>query len=93
MTPELWEFIKAALTFLGAITVGVFSSWLLRISQRESSQITLLTNLVDQIQEERDKHERDAKQIPLWRRYAQRLRSQIYSLGGQPAEPDKELEL
>lgn len=93
MSSELWEFVKAALTLLGALAAGVISSWLLRISQKESSQITLLTNLVDQIQEERDKHERDAKQIPMWRRYAQRLRSQIYGLGGQPVEPDKDLEL
>lgn len=93
MSPDLWEFVKAALTMVGAIVVGVFSSWLLRRSQKESAQITLLTNLVDQIQEERDKHERDAKQVPLWRRYAGRLRKQIYGLGGVPVEADKELEL
>jgi hypothetical protein len=93
MSPDAWEFIKAALTVVGAVVVGVLSSWLLRRSQKESAQITLLTNLVDQVQEERELAKVEAKQVPLWRRYAQQLRKQIYGLGGVPVEADKELEL
>lgn len=93
MSPDAWEFIKAALTVLGAVAAGAFSSWLLRRSQKESAQITLLTNLVDQVQEEREGWKAEARQVPLWRRYAMRLRQQIYGLGGVPVEADKELEL
>lgn len=93
MNPDAWAFIQAALTVAGAVVVGVFSSWLLRRSQKESAQINLLTNLVDQVQEERDNAKAEAKQVPLWRRYAGRLRQQIYGLGGVPVEADKELEL
>lgn len=93
MSPDAWEFFKAALTALGAVAVGMLSSWLLRRSQKESAQITLLSSLVDQVQEERDKAVETARQVPLWRRYAQRLRQQIYGLGGVPVEADKELEL
>lgn len=93
MGPEVWEVAKALLTGMGAIAVGVLSSWLVRKSQKESSQITLLTNLIDQVQEERDAAVKQARQIPLWRRYAARLRQQIYSLHGVPVEADKELDL
>lgn len=93
MSPEAWEFLKTAVTGLGALGVGMLSSWLVRRSQKESAQITLLTSLVDQVQEERDKAVETARQVPLWRRYAQRLRAQIYGLGGAPVEADKELEL
>lgn len=93
MSTELAEFLKTALTVGGAILAAVLTSWFTRQSQRESVQITALTNLVDQLQEERDHARKDAKQVPLWRRYAQRLRKQIYKLGAEPEDPDKELEL
>lgn len=93
MGPEVWEVAKALLTGAGAIAVGVLSSWLVRKSQKESSQITLLTNLIDQVQEERDAAVKQARQVPLWRRYAAQLRRQIYGLHGVPVEPDKELDL
>lgn len=93
MSQEAWEFLKTVVGGLGALGVGMLSSWLLRRSQKESAQITLLTSIVDQVQEERDKAVETARQVPLWRRYAQRLRSQIYGLGGVPVEADKELEL
>lgn len=32
-------------------------------------------------------------QVSLWRRYAQKLRQQIYQLGGSPIDPDEKLEV
>lgn len=93
MSPEVWEFVRTGLTGVGAVAVGLLSAWLLRRSQKESAQITVLMNLVDQVQEERDAAVARAKQVPLWRRYAQQLRQQIYGLQGVPVEADKELEL
>lgn len=93
MSAELAEFLKTALTVGGAILAAILTGILTRTSQKESAQITALTNLVDQLQEERDHAKSDAKQIPLWRRYAQRLRGQIYKLGGVPEDPDERLEL
>lgn len=93
MSAELSEFLKTALTVGGAILAAILTGILTRASQKESAQITALTNLVDQLQEERDHAKSDAKQIPLWRRYAQRLRGQIYKLGGVPEDPDERLEL
>lgn len=69
------------------------TAWLTRQSQKESTQITALTSLIDQLQEERDHAVTQVKQIPLWRRYTQALRKQIYKLGATPEDPDKELEL
>lgn len=93
MSTELAEFLKTGLTVGGAVLAAWLTAILTRASQKESVQITALTNLVDQLQEERDAAKSDAKQIPLWRRYAQRLRKQIYGLGATPEDPDKELEL
>lgn len=93
MSNELAEFLKTALTVGGAIIAGLLTAWFTRLSQKESAQITALTTLIDQLQEERDHAKADAKQIPLWRRYAQALRGQIYKLGATPVDPDKELEL
>lgn len=93
MSNELAEFLKTALTVGGAMLAAWLTAWLTRQSQKESTQITALTNLVDQIQEERDRAVTQAKQVPLWRRYSQMLRKQIYGLGHIPIDPDKELEL
>jgi len=93
VSTELAEFLKTALTVGGAMAAAWLTAWLTRQSQKESVQITALTNLVDQLQEERDHAKADAKQVPLWRRYAQTLRRQIYKLGGVPEDPDERLEL
>lgn len=87
------ELLKTVLTVAGGIAAALLTTLFARRSQKESSHIAALTNLVDQLQEERDTSKKDAKQVPLWRRYAQRLRGQIYALGGQPVEADSELEL
>jgi hypothetical protein len=93
MSTELAEFLKTALTVGGAMVAAWLTAWLTRLSQKESTQITALTSLIDQLQEERDSAKKEAKQIPLWRRYTQSLRKQIYKMGGSPVDPDKELEL
>lgn len=93
MSPEAWDFLKASLTVAGAVVAAWLTSILTRRSQKESAQITLLTTIIETVQEERDAAKADARQIPLWRRYAQRLRQQIYGLHAVPVEPDKELEL
>lgn len=93
MSTELGEFLKTALTVGGAMVAAWLTAWLTRQSQKESTQITALTSLIDQLQEERDEAKQTAKQIPLWRRYSQALRKQIYKMGGIPLDPDKELEL
>lgn len=93
VSTELAEFLKTALTVGGAVLAAFLTAILTRASQKESTQITALTNLVDQLQEERDHAITQAKQVPLWRRYTQRLRKQIYKLGHIPEDPDKELEL
>jgi 2-phosphoglycerate kinase len=85
--------IKTVLTIAGGVVAATITGRLTRKSQKESAHILALTNLVDQLQEERDKAKADVKQVPLWRRYAQKLRSQIYKLGGEPHEADAELEL
>lgn len=93
MTPDSAELIKTALTVTGGIAAALLAGRLTRRSQKESAHITALTNLVDQLQEERKEAKDEARQIPKWRRYAQRLRSQIYKLGGEPVDADSELEL
>lgn len=93
MSPELSDFLKTFLTVVGAVSAAWLTAWLTRQSQRESTQITALSSLVDQLQEERDLAKGEARQVPLWRRYAQRLRQQIYGLGGIPVEAEKELDL
>lgn len=94
MAPELsMDLLKTALTLAGGVAAAALTGWLTRKSQKESAHITALTNLVDQLQEERAAADLRAKQIPLWRRYAQKLRSQIYRLGGEPEDADPNLEL
>lgn len=94
MTPEASaDLVKTVLTVVGGVGAALLTGRLTRKSQKESAHITALTNLVDQLQEERDKAKADVKQIPMWRRYAQKLRGQIYKLGGEPAEADPDLEL
>lgn len=93
MTPDNAELLKTVLTVAGGACAALLTSYLARRSQKESAQITLLMGLLDQVQEERDSWKKDAKQVPLWRRHVQRLRSQIYKLGGEPVEADQELEL
>lgn len=94
MSSNEWgELFKTILTVGGAVVVGGLTGWLNRKSQKESTQINLLTALVKVLQEERDTAVTASKQIPLWRRYAQKLRGQIYRLNAEPVEADKELEL
>lgn len=104
MAPEHWETIRAVLILLGGLATGIVTSKTVRKSQRESSQITLLTNLIDQLQEERDNavsradreqaaREAAEKQIPLWRRFARQLRQQLYRLGAEPTEPGDDLDI
>lgn len=90
---EWGEIFKTLLTVGGAAVVGVLTGWLNRKSQKETTQINLLTSLVKTLQEERDTAVASSKQIPLWRRYAQKLRGQLYRLGAEPIEPDEKLEL
>jgi len=87
------DLIKTALTIAGGVAAAALTSWLARKSQKESAHITALTNLVDQLQEERTAANLVAKQVPKWRRYAQKLRSQIYKLGGEPVDADPDLDL
>ena len=94
MGPELsMDLIKTALTIAGGVAAAALTGWLTRKSQKESAHITALTNLVDQLQEERTAANLVAKQVPMWRRYAQKLRSQIYKLGGEPVDADPDLDL
>lgn len=93
MSSEWGEIFKTILTVGGAVLVGGLTGWLNRKSQKESTQINLLTALVKTLQEERDTAVKSSKQIPMWRRYAQRLRGQLYRLNVEPVEADKELEL
>ncbi|MFH5879751.1 hypothetical protein [Arthrobacter sp. NA-172] len=93
MTAESWDVIKTALTVVGGVVAALVTGRLTRTSQKESAQIHALTNLIDQLQEERNVAVKAAKQIPLWRRYAQKLRSQIYGLGGTPKDAEHDLEL
>jgi len=94
MTPEASaDLLKTALTIAGGIAAALLTGRLTRKSQKESAHITALTNLVDQLQEERAAADLKAKQVPMWRRYAQKLRSQIYKLGGEPEDAHPDLEL
>jgi 23S rRNA maturation mini-RNase III len=104
MTPEHWETVRAVLILLGGLATGIVTSKTVRKSQKESSQITLLTNLIDQLQEERDKavdradREQSAReaaehQVPLWRKLVRKLRSQVYKLGAEPVESDDDLDI
>jgi hypothetical protein len=94
MTPEASaDLLKTVLTIVGGIGAAALTGRLTRKSQKESAHITALTNLVDQLQEERAAADLKAKQVPMWRRYAQKLRSQIYKLGGEPEDADPNLEL
>src|SRR4029453_14248130 len=101
----LFDVIKTAVTVLGSGAAMWLVAKLTRKSQQESSQITLLTNLIDQLQEERNAAVATAKQVPLWRGYAKGLRGQVYRLTEQvnrlgetpveaaPIEPTEGLEL
>lgn len=106
MTAEHWETIRAILILLGGLATGVVTSKTVRKSQKESSQITLATDLINQIQEERDTKATDLRSANLTidqlrneavirdrrvRTYIRKLRSQIYKLGGEPIEPDEDL--
>jgi len=55
----------------------------------------LATDLINQVQEERDTTKLDNKALveenKMLRRYTRQLRSQIYELGGKPVEPDEKL--
>jgi flagellar hook protein FlgE len=95
MTSEHWETIRAILIVLGGLATGVVTSRVTRKSQKESSNIALATDLINQVQEERDGYKTDAKSVTdenkMLRRYIRQLRSQIYELGGKPVEPDEKL--
>jgi hypothetical protein len=95
MTAEHWETIRAVLILLGGLATGVVTSRTVRKSQKESSQITLATDLINQIQEERDRSDvrvdASERREGLWRTYTRKLRAQIYKMGGEPVEPPDEL--
>jgi len=95
MTAEHWETIRAILILLGGLATGVVTSRTVRKSQKESSQIALATDLINQVQEERDTTKVDNKTLneenKMLRRYIRQLRSQVYELGGKPTEPDEKL--
>jgi len=95
MTPEHWETIRAVLIMVGGLVTGVVTSKVTRKSQKESSQIALATDLINQVQEERDTTKLDNKALveenKMLRRYTRQLRSQVYELGGKPVEPDEKL--
>lgn len=95
MTAEHWETIRAILIVLGGLATGVVTSKVTRKSQKESGQIALATDLINQVQEERDTTKVDNKSLTeenkMLRRYIRQLRSQIYELGGKPVEPDEKL--
>lgn len=95
MTPEHWETVRAILILLGGLATGVVTSRTVRKSQKESSQITLATDLINQVQEEREVTKTDNKALTeenkMLRRYVRQLRSQVYELGGKPVEPDEKL--
>jgi chromosome segregation ATPase len=102
MTAEHWETLRAILIVLGGLATGVVTSKVTRKSQKESSNIALATDLINQVQEEREEVKDDLKETKLdlkssneenkqLRRYIRQLRSQIYELGGKPIEADKEL--
>lgn len=94
MTPEASaDLLKTVLTIAGGVGAAALTGWLTRRSQKESAHISALTNLVDQLQEERATADARAKQVPMWRRYAQKLRGQIYRMGGEPVDADPDLEL
>lgn len=104
MTAEHWETIRAVLILFGGLATGIVTSRTVRKSQKESTQITLLTNLIDQLQEERDKAvkekdtEKDARkaaeaEVPKWRKFARKLRQQLYKLGVDPVEPEDNLDI
>lgn len=97
LTPEHWETVRTVLVILGGGLTGWATSMIVRKSQKESSQITLLLGLVDQLQEERDSavRERDQSRTEVrdWRRYTRGLRSQVYALGGEPREPENTLDI
>lgn len=95
MTAEHWETIRAILIMVGGLVTGVVTSRVTRKSQKESSQIALATDLINQVQEERNDYKLDNKskdeENKMLRRYIRQLRSQIYELGGKPVEPDEKL--
>lgn len=95
MTAEHWETIRAILIVLGGLATGVVTSRVTRKSQKESSNIALATDLINQVQEERNDLKTDNKDLiaenKMFRRYVRQLRSQIYELGGKPVEPDEKL--
>lgn len=106
MESEQWETVRAILILLGGLATGVVTSRTTRKSQKESSQITMASDLINQVQEERDHavKERDeanavirslgevsTKREGMWRSYTRRLRAQIYKLGGEPIDPSDDL--
>ncbi|ALY09427.1 hol-like chemotaxis [Arthrobacter phage Nubia] len=93
LSAPIFDVIKTAVTVLGSGAAMWLVAKLTRKSQQESSQINLLTNLIDQLQEERNEAKKQAAQIPMWRRYAMRLRGQIHRLNETPVEAEEGLEL
>ncbi|ALY09978.1 hol-like chemotaxis [Arthrobacter phage Pumancara] len=90
ISAPILDAVKTLVTVLGSGAAMWLVAKLTRKSQKESSQITLLTNLIDQVQEERKIAVDQAKQIPLWRRYSQGLRGQVYRLHDQVARLGEE---
>lgn len=106
MTPEHWETVRAVLILLGGLATGVITSKTVRKSQKESSQITLATDLINQVQEERNRLDgqlqtanevikelgsENHKRDLAWRNHTRKLRSQLHEAGVTPVEPPDEL--
>lgn len=102
--PHLWDLIKNILVVTGGIAAAWFTARLGRKSQAEANSISEANGLVERynkltegIQKERDAAVLNSaallKQVSLWRRYATRLRGQLYTAGITPVDPDETLDL
>ena len=100
----LLDILQAAGVVLGGIGAALITSRFTRKSQAESNKISEANGLVERYntfveavqadratERERTRHLED--QVGLWRRWANKLRNQIYELGGRPVEAPEELDL
>lgn len=102
--PHIWDLIKNILVVSGGIAAALVTARLGRKSQAEANSISEANGLVERyntltegVQKERDaaviSKAASDKQVSLWRRYASKLRGQIYAAGLTPVEPDEALDL